>query len=192
MTVTTSNSTQNQQSDGLRKSWATPPSLFHRLDQRFGFTLDVCASASNTKCERYFDQEANSLSQDWGTETCFMNPPYGTGIEVWMEKAYKSSFFGATVVCIVPASTDTRWWHDWATLGEVEFLKPRVQFVPPPGVKASSCSFGSALVTFWPKYERSCFEEDELAYERAVWGESMSKLAPYLMPRHTAQVQVAR
>ena len=129
-------------------------------------------------------EEADGLSQDWGSETCWMNPPYGRGIELWLEKAYNSSRFGATVVSLVPASTDTRWWHDWATLGEIEMMKGRVQFDPPPGVEVSSSTFGSALVIYRPDYERSCFDEDESVYEKRVWGSSMPRLAPFLLPRH--------
>jgi hypothetical protein len=57
-----------------------------------------------------------------------MNPPYGREIGDWMRKAYESSLDGATVVCLVPARTDTRWWWDYAIKGEVRFVKGRLRF----------------------------------------------------------------
>jgi hypothetical protein len=87
----------------------------------------VCATAANATCPRYFTQSDDGLAQSWGG-VCWMNPPYGTGIGAWMRTAYESSLLGATVVCLVPARTDTRWWRDIATLGEVRFLPGRVRF----------------------------------------------------------------
>ena len=46
--------------------WATPQDLFDQLDKTFHFTLDVCASADNAKCKRYFTSERDGLKQNWG------------------------------------------------------------------------------------------------------------------------------
>ena len=46
--------------------WATPQGLFNQLDETFHFEIDVCASAENAKCERYFTKEQDGLQQDWG------------------------------------------------------------------------------------------------------------------------------
>jgi phage N-6-adenine-methyltransferase len=97
--------------------WATPPDLFALLDAEFGFTLDVCASASNAKCPAYFREEDDGLAQPW-TGRVFMNPPYGRSggdgrtIDDWMRKAWESVQGGTAeiVVCLVRASTDTHWW----------------------------------------------------------------------------------
>ena len=73
-----------------------------------------------------------------------MNPPYGRTIKNWMKKAYESSLNGATVVCLVPARTDTTWWHDYAMKGEIEFIKGRLKF----GGSKNSAPFPSAVVVF--------------------------------------------
>lgn len=73
--------------------WATPQSLFDELHAEFAFDLDVCALASNAKCERYFTPETNGLLQEW-SGACWMNPPYGRTIGQWMKKAYESSQAG--------------------------------------------------------------------------------------------------
>jgi site-specific DNA-methyltransferase (adenine-specific) len=56
--------------------WATPANFFAKLNEEFHFTLDVCATAENHKCERYFTEQDDGLTQDWKGETVFCNPPY--------------------------------------------------------------------------------------------------------------------
>jgi hypothetical protein len=92
--------------------WETPQWLFDELNEEFGFTLDVCASEENHKCEKYFDIEMDGLKQDWSKDICWCNPPYGRGIEKWISKAALSALRGATVVCLLPARTDTKWFHE--------------------------------------------------------------------------------
>jgi phage N-6-adenine-methyltransferase len=123
--------------------WATPQHLFEKLNARFGFTLDVCATPENAKCPRYFTKADDGLAQTW-SGVCWMNPPYGRQIKKWMRKAYESSQQGATVVCLVPARTDTAWWHDYAMKGSIEFLRGRLKF----GGAVNSAPFPSAIVVF--------------------------------------------
>lgn len=125
--------------------WATPQDTFNTLNAEFGFETDVCALPSNAKCARFFTPEIDGLTQDWGG-VCWMNPPYGRAIGHWMRKAYESSQCGATVVCLVPARTDTAWWHDYAAKGEVRFLRGRLKF----GGAKNSAPFPSAIVVFRP------------------------------------------
>lgn len=126
--------------------WPTPQKLFDALDAEFGFTLDPCATKANAKCRRYFTKEEDGLRQDWADETVFMNPPYGRAIGRWMAKAYAASRAGATVVCLVPARTDTTWWHRYAMKGQIRLLKGRIRF---EGGRHSA-PFPSAIVVFRP------------------------------------------
>lgn len=123
--------------------WSTPQDFFNKQDAIYNFTLDVCATADNTKCARFFTETDDGLAQDW-TGVCWMNPPYGRTIGRWMHKAYESHLTGATVVCLVPSRTDTRWWHDYAMKGQIEFIKGRLKF----GNAKNSAPFPSALVIF--------------------------------------------
>ncbi len=126
--------------------WATPIEFFRQLDREFGFTLDVCALSDNAKCERFFSPDDDGLRQEW-TGICWMNPPYGRVISLWMQKAYESALAGATVVCLVPARTDTRWWQDFATkAAEIRFVTGRLKF----GDAVNSAPFPSAVVVFRP------------------------------------------
>jgi phage N-6-adenine-methyltransferase len=127
--------------------WATPLEFFERCEAKYGpFTVDVCATPENAKCSRFFTKDDDGLAQEWGGR-CWMNPPYGREIGKWMRKAYESSLQGATVVCLVPARTDTAWWHDYAKKGHVEFVRGRLKF----GGSKNSAPFPSALVVFRPQ-----------------------------------------
>jgi phage N-6-adenine-methyltransferase len=74
----------------LTDGWATPQNLFNELDAEFGFTLDVCASDWNHKCDNYFTVDQDGLAQTWNG-ICWMNPPYGRTISKWMAKALDSA-----------------------------------------------------------------------------------------------------
>lgn len=127
--------------------WATPQWLFDALHKEFGFTLDVCSTHENAKCRRHFTRDENGLKTSWAGEICWMNPPYGTTIKYWMLKSYESSAHeGATVVCLVPARTDTAWWHLFAMKHEIRLLKGRLKF----GDGTGSAPFPSAIIVMRP------------------------------------------
>lgn len=131
----------------VREDWETPWEFFNALNEEFGFTLDVCATEGNEKCWRFFSPYDDGLAQDWGEHVCWMNPPYGAEIPKWMAKAYDASRRGATVVCLVPARTDTRWWHEYAEkASERRFVRGRIKFV---GARYNA-PFPCAVVVFRP------------------------------------------
>lgn len=135
--------------------WATPQDLFDKLNDKFNFETDVCAIEQNAKCANYYSPEQDGLQQEW-IGNCWMNPPYGREISKWMEKAYTSAVtHGATVVCLVPARVDTKWWHDFATKGEITYLKGRLKF----GDCKNSAPFPSAVVVFRPTVEAALADD---------------------------------
>jgi len=136
--------------------WATPRWLFDALNREFGFTLDPCSTDTNAKCERHFTIEEDGLAQDWSGDTVFMNPPYGSQIGHWMRKAYRESLRGAVVVCLVPARTDTSWWHSYSMRGEIRLLRGRLKF----GNSTSGAPFPSAIVVFRPPTFSLCAWRD--------------------------------
>jgi phage N-6-adenine-methyltransferase len=126
--------------------WPTPQDFFDKCNAEFGpFDLDVAAAPDNAKCPRYFTAWDDGLSREW-TGKVWMNPPYGRTIGDWMRKAYESAQAGALVVCLVPARTDTAWWHDYAIKGQIRFIRGRLKF----GGHENSAPFPSALVVFSP------------------------------------------
>ena len=136
--------------------WETPREFFDAVDAVFHFTLDVCATRDNAKCGRYFTKEEDGLTRTW-SGVCWMNPPYGREISLWVRKAYESSKeAGTVVVCLLPARTDTMWWHDYviAHASLIRFIRGRLRFSgrgPAP--------FPSALVVFGSS---DCWKEMDL------------------------------
>ena len=125
--------------------WETPREFFDAIDAVFHFTLDVCATSANAKCERYFTKADDGLARTW-SGVCWMNPPYGREISLWVRKAHESGREpGTVVVCLLPARTDTRWWHDnvIAHASSIRFIRGRLRFSG-----KGSAPFPSALVVF--------------------------------------------
>lgn len=131
-----------------RHDWETPQELFDDLDREFGpFDLDVCATPDNAKVQRYFTPEDDGLAQEWHG-LCFMNPPYGRDIARWVEKARTEAEEGrATVVALIPARTDTRYWHEhiFDVADHILFLRGRVKFHL-DGEPVGTAPFPSAVV----------------------------------------------
>lgn len=128
--------------------WGTPQWLFDLLDNEFQFQVDVCASENNHKCKRYYSKADDGLMQDWPA-ICWMNPPYGREIALWMAKATAESMKGSTVVCLVPARTDTEWWWENCIVGEIRFIRGRLQFAD----SNTAATFPSAVVVLGPEIE---------------------------------------
>lgn len=110
--------------------WATPADFFQELDREFRFDLDPCATKDNAKCADYFTKEQDGLAQDWGGRRVFCNPPYGRELPRWVRKCYEESRKGALVVMLIPARTDTAYFHDYIyhKAKEVRFIRGRLHF----------------------------------------------------------------
>lgn len=109
--------------------WATPIRFYEELNNEFNFTLDPCASDINHKCEKYYTKNDNGLIKDWTGERVFCNPPYGKEISKWVEKAYQENQKGVFVVMLIPARTDTKYFHKYIyNQHEIRFIKGRLKF----------------------------------------------------------------
>jgi phage N-6-adenine-methyltransferase len=148
--------------------WATPQDFFDLINKEFPFTVDVCATEDNAKCTLFYSPEKDGLKQIW-KGVCWMNPPYGDpefpckkkckkkkclergfhnekyipGIRDWVQKAYESAKNGTIVVGLLPARTDTKWFHDYIyNKAEIRFIRGRLKF----GGCANSAPFPNMLV----------------------------------------------
>lgn len=147
-----------------KTDWETPQELFDRLNAIFRFTIDVCATARNAKCRRYFcppgyeppeavyvddrySMGEDGLEQSWEKEICWMNPPYGRDIGRWCAKAcFESRNRNSAVIALLPARTDTQWWQNWVRpYALVDFLPGRLRF----GGCKTSAPFPSAIAYYW-------------------------------------------
>lgn len=131
-----------------RGDWTTPRAFFDLVDAEFDFTLDAAADESNALCSNYYDEAADGLSQPW-TGVVWCNPPYGRGIDRWIQRGYEAARDGATVVMLIPARTDTAYWHDYVMRAdELRLLRGRLVFGA--GEARANAPFPSALVVFRP------------------------------------------
>ena len=140
-------STQKTLFSSKASDWETPQDFFDKLNWRFvPFTLDPCATKETAKCSKYYTENDDGLSKSWKGHKVFINPPYGRQIHKWIEKAYMESMDDHTdVVMLIPARTDTKYWHDYIMKAqEIYFVRGRLKF----GESVNSAPFPSAVVVF--------------------------------------------
>ena len=126
--------------------WGTPQTFFDELDKEFHFELDVAASDDNHKCDRYYTKATDGLAHqtEW-TGTVWCNPPYGREIGKWVKAC--SEYLGGVCVMLLPARTDTRWFHDYIyndERAEIRFVRGRLHF----NDSKNSAPFPSMVVIF--------------------------------------------
>lgn len=126
--------------------WATPQDFFRTLDEEFHFTLDPCSTDNNAKRKLHYTLKDNGLEQDREGQIVFCNPPYGRTIKDWVRKAYEESTKpNTTVVMLIPARTDTAYFHDYIyhKAKEIRFIRGRLHFN-----EAGPAPFPSMVVVF--------------------------------------------
>ncbi|WAX17931.1 hypothetical protein PM708P4_00024 [Parabacteroides phage PM708P4] len=127
--------------------WYTPIDFYEGLNSEFNFTLDPCSTHENAKCAKHFTEDDNGLSQNWGGEVVFCNPPYGRVLKDWVKKASdEAKKPNTTVVMLIPARTDTTYFHDYIynKAKEVRFIRGRLKF----GGSKNAAPFPSMVVVF--------------------------------------------
>lgn len=133
-----------------RDEWRTPRGLFEEWTTKLGpFDLDAAATPGNALCARFHTAADDGLEQDWGTWRVWCNPPYSK-VRHWVTKGQQAAAAGATVVMLIPASTGTKWWHEYVEPAEYTLLKGRVRFGKPTGKTGGPAPFDSAVVIFRP------------------------------------------
>ena len=129
------------------EEWETPKEFYEKLNEEFNFTLDPCATPENAKCLKYYTKKENGLKQNWQGERVFCNPPYGRSIKEWVKKCYEESRKpNTTVVMLIPARTDTTYFHEYIykKAKEIRFVRGRLKF----GNSKNSAPFPSMVVVF--------------------------------------------
>ena len=122
--------------------WSTPQDFYDELDKEFNFTLDPCCTKENAKCKKFYTIKEDGLLQSWKNEIVFVNPPYGREIKEWVKKSSEEK---ATVVMLIPARTDTSYFHDYIyNKAEIRFIRGRLKF----GNSKNSAPFPSMVVIF--------------------------------------------
>lgn len=135
-----------QEKDLRNGVWVTPPEEFNPWQKEFRLEVDAAASADNAMLPRFWDKQADAFKQDWSGLRIWCNPPYGRSeIYQWVKRCATGG--ASVVVALLPARTDTRWFHDFIYQKpnvEVRFRKGRIKFSGTTG----SGKFPSMFVIF--------------------------------------------
>lgn len=131
-------------------NWCTPQDFFDRLDAEFHFVLDAAATKKSAKCEKFFTPETDGLAQSWDCGgAVFCNPPYGRQICKWVQKVFKESAGGYPIVLLIPARTDTTYFHDYIYgKAEIRFIRGRLRFTDENENAADPAPFPSMVVVY--------------------------------------------
>ena len=137
--------------------WRTPRAFFDAVAAHYPLVIDAAASPANAMLPRYWTAEDDALKQDWDAATAggtqgavWCNPPYGRGMDKWLEKARRERARGVTTVVLLFARTDTAWWHDHAMRADrVFFVRGRLSFERPDGTKGAPAPAPSALLVYY-------------------------------------------
>lgn len=133
-----------------KMDWCTPQYVFDSLDQEFHFVLDAAATDKNKKCGLFYSPENSGMDHSWNVGgAVFCNPPYGRQIGKWVKKAFEESKLGVTIVMLIPARTDTSYFHDYIYgKAEIRFIKGRIRFADEYGNTSAPAPFPSMIVIY--------------------------------------------
>lgn len=134
-----------------KTDYCTPQDFFARLDEQFHFTLDAAAADENAKCSVYYTPETDGLNSPWDITqgAVFCNPPYRRKIGEWVRKAYEEPQKGITIVLLIPARTDTSYFHRYIYgVAEVHFVRGRLHFTDENGNSYPPAPFPSMVVVY--------------------------------------------
>ncbi len=164
-------STQNNKSaifTSAHVEWGTPPDLYLALDKEFSFNFDPCRS----------DGIWDGREVSWVGKRVFCNPPYGRGVDKWLDKGPEALL----AVFLLPARTDTKWFHDYALKAdEIRFFRGRLHFsenhIAPKTEWHQGAPFPSMLVIY-----------RHLDYRNAIFSDKDAmKSLRYLANRYTSE-----
>lgn len=120
-----------------KQDYSTPPMFVKAVCELLDidkFAVDLAASEHNAirRSRRYFDEQTDSLAQQWRTqpgEWNWLNPPFAD-IEPWVRKAWESwKAHSARTAILIPASVGSNYWAEWINRrAYVLFLSPRLTF----------------------------------------------------------------
>jgi len=132
-------------------NWGTPDDFWRWLDGLFDFDGDMDRDIGATlRFWPYHTIKFDALERPWNTHEMsarfYCNPPYGRGVDKWLARGLEAAKAGATVVFLLPARTDTKWFHEYAPHAETWLLKGRLRFKGAP----APAPFPSMVLVFRP------------------------------------------
>lgn len=139
-------STFEQQEDGLLHT----AGLFRYPERGVSFYFGRSGHGKSAKCKQFYTPETDGLKAPWNIGgSVFCNPPYGRALGAWVRKAYEEAQAGTTVVLLIPARTDTTYFHDYIYgKAEIRFLRGRLHFEDEDGNRFPPAPFPSMVVVY--------------------------------------------
>lgn len=143
----------------------TPPEFLARINDAFGaIDLDPCGHVLSpvvAKRRILLEEGGDGFVDDWSGRLAFVNPPFSQTLR-WLKRAHQQWSCGnvGSIVCLVPARTDSRWFHETLTVeADIFLLLGRVRFADIRG-RSQHTPFSLMLVAFGSSTE-----------QRARWAE---------------------
>jgi len=136
--------TSFERSENTKVEWLTPPELVIKLGE---FDLDPCSpiNAPFLHANTNYTISDNGLSKDWFGRV-YLNPPYGRGMELWMEKL-KNHGNG---IALIYARTETQYFfeHIWNDANAILFVKGRIRFYDIFGIQSGRPVAPSVFIAY--------------------------------------------
>lgn len=128
--------------------WYTPPHIFAAL--KIHFDLDPCSPGPRVvpwiPASRHYTQADDGLLRPWSGRV-WLNPPYGRGIDRWLERFAQHR----NGIALIFARTDTQWFHRFAVQADALcFTRGRIPFMSPGASTETSSGpgCGSLLLAY--------------------------------------------
>ena len=147
--------------EASKDTWQTPKALFDTLDEEFKFVLDACADQDNAKRGMFFSETHSALTNPWNyfgeDATTFINPPYSQ-TELFLNRAAdQAKEHNITVVALVNANTDTKWFANAVkSANEIRLITGRIGFIGNSGEKTGGNTKGQCLIVWRGNCKTPC------------------------------------
>jgi DNA N-6-adenine-methyltransferase (Dam) len=136
--------TSFERCENTKVEWLTPPELVACLGE---FDLDPCSpiNAPFVHAKTNFTTLDDGLAKEWFGRV-YLNPPYGRGMELWLEKLK----FHGNGIALIFARTETKCFfeHIWNDADAVLFVKGRIKFYHVSGVQGGTPGAPSVFIAY--------------------------------------------
>ena len=136
--------TSFERCENTKVEWLTPPELVQKLGK---FDLDPCSpiNAPFLHATNNFTTNDDGLTQKWFGRV-YLNPPYGRGMEFWLEKLK----YHGNGIALIFARTETKCFfeHIWNDADAILFVKGRIRFYHVTGIQAGTPGAPSVFIAY--------------------------------------------
>ena len=136
--------TSFERSENTTVEWLTPPEFVLKLGK---FDLDPCSPVNPPFVHAVVNYTIldDGLIREW-IGRVYLNPPYGKGMEMWLEKLKKHG----NGIALIFARTETKCFfeHIWNDAHGVLFVKGRIKFYHVSGIQGGTPGAPSVFIAY--------------------------------------------